>query len=656
VTGAPCLAAAAPDLHGRIERITADAVAGWMLDRANPATRIGLCLLLDGKVIAESVADGLRHDLLRTKVGDGRYGFRLVAADAPGDLARAFLEGRLLVEARGDITAPYRVGPSATLEKETRDDVLIRSADTLAFDAFLQVAKDAARSLPPGDVARLLFPLLNASRAHYPEWCHSPGFLDLAVEVASLAGKPLSAAHYRMRRDGLFGAPPEQEPEPSDPPRCYGSLADLVPDDERPAIRLVRASMFRGPSPPSFIEVIGYFPEAEHQASSAVPVLAFREYAFGAPSWHVLREGRRRDVARSLYYLDFEQVLEILNNDGLICIDMSNEGPAFYRHGNNLLNSAITDLGLPRARIIYVTQNLEYQTALGEQEFFGGIAHAHFYIGSGLKSLRAGFSDMRDVERHVRDMLLARRSRPASDMRHYVCLNFTPRAHRWLMALFLLERGHLDDGFVSFPGATHPKMPNNADVLRHAPMVRLRERLMQRVPELLALCPLVLDVQSDTLDTPTGVFPLDHMQRSLFHIVTESEVGGPDIRRVTEKILKPLVGLQPFVVMGNAGSLDILRRMGFRTFEPVLRESYDDVADPAARIDAVFDEVDRLMSVPLDELRERLRALDEIVIHNFLHLIERGPLLFGAAGEARMRRAIGRMMPRAVRQRAAPPP
>ena len=48
---------------------------------------------------------------------------------------------------------------------------------------------------------------------------------------------------------------------------------------------------------------------------------------------------------------------------------------------------------------------------------------------------------------------------------------------------------------------------------------------------------------------------------------------------LTEKTFKPIVMQQPFIIQSCKGSLEYLRRYGFRTFDEFWDESYDEAED-----------------------------------------------------------------------------
>jgi hypothetical protein len=202
--------------------------------------------------------------------------------------------------------------------------------------------------------------------------------------------------------------------------------------------------------------------------------------------------------------------------------------------------------------------------------------------------------------------------------------------------------GLLPHGHVSFPGPTNFKLPAAIDLEQSFPAFPERAALLAEVPRLLKRCPLELDVKGSANTSPDFDHPLALMTASLVHIVTESEfTDGRTMRRVTEKILKPIVGLQPFLIIGNPESLTLLKSMGFKTFEGLIDERYDAIADPAQRLTAVFAEIDRLTALPIADLRARVAALEERLIHNLLHLMQVGPMIFQKAAENRIKRLVG---------------
>ncbi len=115
--------------------------------------------------------------------------------------------------------------------------------------------------------------------------------------------------------------------------------------------------------------------------------------------------------------------------------------------------------------------------------------------------------------------------------------------------------------------------------------------------------------------------------RSWFSVVTETEMDERPLR-ITEKPLKPLMNFHPFLVLGNPGSLDLLRGYGFRSFPGLFDESYDGEPDPARRFEAVFRQVERLCGLEEAELERLERAAEDAVLHNARQALVGLPRLF----------------------------
>ena len=102
-----------------------------------------------------------------------------------------------------------------------------------------------------------------------------------------------------------------------------------------------------------------------------------------------------------------------------------------------------------------------------------------------------------------------------------------------------------------------------------------------------------------------------------FETAMETVSGVDSFVFLTEKPLKPLFNLRPFVMLGSAGTLATLRALGFRTFAPTLNETYDDILDASQRTRAVLEEVGRLSTLPASGWKPLLSTL----AHNQRHLL-----------------------------------
>lgn len=71
----------AKPVNGRVDAIDMGRIFGWAFDPVAPDQRLTIRVLLDGKVIAETVADRNRPDLRRNGIGDGNHAFEIALPD-----------------------------------------------------------------------------------------------------------------------------------------------------------------------------------------------------------------------------------------------------------------------------------------------------------------------------------------------------------------------------------------------------------------------------------------------------------------------------------------------------------------------------------------------------------------------------------------------
>jgi len=130
--------------------------------------------------------------------------------------------------------------------------------------------------------------------------------------------------------------------------------------------------------------------------------------------------------------------------------------------------------------------------------------------------------------------------------------------------------------------------------------------------------PLRIDFK-DTALIPNGSQTLNaipEMMESFLHVVTETCFWETK-DHLTEKIFKPIVARQPFVLLGCANNLKYLKNYGFKTFDSWWDESYDKIQDPVERIQAVVKIIKDICAMPEDELEATLRGMQYVLNYNY---------------------------------------
>jgi hypothetical protein len=102
----------------------------------------------------------------------------------------------------------------------------------------------------------------------------------------------------------------------------------------------------------------------------------------------------------------------------------------------------------------------------------------------------------------------------------------------------------------------------------------------------------------------------DHFKDSYLNVILETHLdvdqsGGVFI---TEKTFKPIKNCQPFIVFGAKGTIQQLKRMGYRTFDHVIDHSYDGIENNTQRWNTAYQEFTRLISSDIHEIYLSCRA------------------------------------------------
>jgi hypothetical protein len=110
----------------------------------------------------------------------------------------------------------------------------------------------------------------------------------------------------------------------------------------------------------------------------------------------------------------------------------------------------------------------------------------------------------------------------------------------------------------------------------------------------------------------------DQSAESLLYVVTETVADGRR-QHLTEKIFKPICLNMPFVVVGTAGSLNYLKRYGFKTFDLLWDESYDAEINDVVRIEKIGQLLVELDQLSQQEKQQLFKYASCISQHNFDH-------------------------------------
>jgi hypothetical protein len=163
--------------------------------------------------------------------------------------------------------------------------------------------------------------------------------------------------------------------------------------------------------------------------------------------------------------------------------------------------------------------------------------------------------------------------------REFTCLS---RLHKWWRATAMADlhrNGILDHSYWSY---CEPATGADTDCPIEVDMIA---RLRHDRTKFLEGAPYVSDELSDSDRNNHSVMEPKYYMDSYCQIVLESQfdVDQSGGAFVTEKTFKPIKHGQLFFVAGGPGSLQILRDLGYRTFDHLLDNSYDTITNHTQR-------------------------------------------------------------------------
>jgi hypothetical protein len=215
----------------------------------------------------------------------------------------------------------------------------------------------------------------------------------------------------------------------------------------------------------------------------------------------------------------------------------------------------------------------------------------------------------------------------------YINLNRVPKAHRVRLMMRLLQNNLLDKGYNSLmefpPGVRKLNRILLDDMTEDQPIKKFSRAFpkenKESIRQLNGLLPMTVD-----FNKPGGAgFNFGHLlsgpskfvNDSYFNIVTESHYREYCGFLSSEKIMKPLISMQPFFVLGQPYTLKYLRDSGFKTFGDIIDESYDNEVDDIKRFNMVTNEIIKLFTEnTLDEIHNIYCSITDTLKHNAKHI------------------------------------
>lgn len=196
------------------------------------------------------------------------------------------------------------------------------------------------------------------------------------------------------------------------------------------------------------------------------------------------------------------------------------------------------------------------------------------------------------------------------------------RVYRSLLVNELIKHQILDQGHASFSVVCPDTEARfDSELERLAKSLNIPDQVVQATIENVNRThedKFRIDHKDDAF-IPNNSFHLSAIKEnmeSFVHVVTETCYWGRK-KHLTEKIFKPIVMRQPFILVGCAHNLEYLKSYGFKTFDRWWDESYDQIEDDVERMHAIGQILANICQNDTTQLTNILRDMNEVLEHNY---------------------------------------
>lgn len=206
----------------------------------------------------------------------------------------------------------------------------------------------------------------------------------------------------------------------------------------------------------------------------------------------------------------------------------------------------------------------------------------------------------------------------------FICLNRRPQDYR--AALITLLEDIENKGILTF----NPEVDNDKGVffknrlkrfeVQYPKLFKIFEKrnVKSRLPK------IYNDGINAAVENPTNDRSPYKFYDTYLHVVPETyHYNSEGQIFYSEKIFKPIIYFQPFILVSQTHSLKHFKNFGYKTFENWIDESYDDILDNEKRLIQTTKIIKNFVNKSNKELDNIIVEMTPILEHNFQNLIYR---------------------------------
>jgi hypothetical protein len=180
---------------------------------------------------------------------------------------------------------------------------------------------------------------------------------------------------------------------------------------------------------------------------------------------------------------------------------------------------------------------------------------------------------------------------------NYLCLNKNSRPHRQALIAKLQERNLLDSALWSDLSA-NIKISSLVDDFYNDQLSNIS-----------------INATEHNMSQPAVIINPALYTETYFNVVTETNFEIPHTL-CSEKIYKPILMGHPFIAVSNYKFYQHLKDRGYKTFDALIDESFDNIENNEDRLTSIVNSIDKLCQQDLDDFLAKAKPICE---HNRLN-------------------------------------
>lgn len=333
----------------------------------------------------------------------------------------------------------------------------------------------------------------------------------------------------------------------------------------------------------------------------------------GRDAFHlILRDDRAIDIEKIHNLLPVNVVPKIQTGQLLLIIDFSLESS--FHFVDTIYQHIIINLNIPEENILFVCSSYDFKDyvySVAKRVNRKPINCEYYAIFERLsKNFAKEFKIDGDSPLHH------------SHEKLYINLNRCIRMHRVALLSLLYSNNLIDDGYNSFileRYGDHNHINRSWQDWLKLSNSLLKNHNIDSFLELDKRFPMLLDTDGFHFNLAyTDQNPIKKfVDKSLLSLVTETNFIAGKPLFLTEKTFKPIGMKHPFILVSCKGTLKFLRSLGYKTFDGIIDETYDNESDDCKRLELVINELNRIKQLSPSEIDVFKSNALPIVEHNY---------------------------------------